>query len=958
MRRVWILAVFLSLVLARAPAVFGQTTTSTTGAINGKVTDATSAVLPGVTITISSLAMQGTRTAVTNEEGSYRFPAVPPGDYKITYELSGFGTVVREGIRVGLGFTATVNVELKVASLEETVTVSGESPVVDVTSTTTSTAFDYNRLASLPNARDFWTILAASPSVQVQRVDVAGSAAGTQTPYSAYDTKSQQHRPMVEGIVNTEGTNAAGYYYDYGSIDEVSVGTATHSAEVPTPGVVSQFIAKSGGNTYHGRVYADYQNEDIQARNIDDARTELCPGRNCGQLKPSDLNRMSRYYDLNADIGGFIKKDKLWWYFSTRDQNIQSQLPNFPVKPFETGLRNVSGKVTYALSQNNKLTGYAQAGRKSQPNRMDTFLVGALVARHNSEDSTWNQLYWAHTYKAGWDSVVSDSLFFEVRGGQFRYIWPNFRRTEAPAFLDIGNNLVRGGNRDGWFNIPERNQVLGSLSYFKDNWAGSHNFKIGGELLHETFTFIRGKGVDGVVPGDVLHVLNNGAPFEVLLFQTPSESENGLWTTSGYVQDTWRVSDRLTLNLGIRVDRYQAFAPEQKGPPVGRFTTVQLTFPAIGNLISWNLPAPRLGATYDLFGNGKTVLKFNYGRYWWNPGTTIVQDVNLNPPDWFRRHRWADLNGNGAWDPGEEGQLTTSRGGVGSAVLDPDLDDQRTDEVAAWFERELVPNFGLHAGYVYRRIGNLNVLFNANRPFEAFNQPITIRDPGLDGRLGTADDGSIPGFNLDPARLRLSTLNRRQNLPGVSEFHTVELVATKRATGRWSLQGSFSYRWNRDNDDGYFGNNLRTLQVAANPNESINTDNGRYNFTNWALKVNGSYEAPWGLKITPALRHQSGQQFGRTFIAGAANGINFGSQRILAEPINSRRQDNITVLDARVEKIFRLGRSQSVSPFADVYNIGNSDAASNITWSSGSSFQLPSTIIGPRILRVGAKFDW
>ncbi|MBI1874138.1 MAG: carboxypeptidase regulatory-like domain-containing protein, partial [Acidobacteria bacterium] len=259
-------ALVVSLLLLAATSGAAQTITATTGAINGKATDSTGAVLPGVTITISSPAMQGVRTAVTSEDGTYRFPAVPPGDYKIVYELAGFSVVTREGIRVGIGFTATVNAEMKIGTLQESVTVSGESPVVDVTSTTTSTAFDYQRLASLPNARDFWTILAAAPAVQVQRIDVAGSAAGTQTGYFAYDTKSQQHRPMVEGIVNTEGTGGAGWYYDYGSIDEVNVGTATHTAETPTPGVVSQFIAKSGGNTYHGRVYADYQNEDIQAR--------------------------------------------------------------------------------------------------------------------------------------------------------------------------------------------------------------------------------------------------------------------------------------------------------------------------------------------------------------------------------------------------------------------------------------------------------------------------------------------------------------------------------------------------------------------------------------------------------------------------------------------------------------------------------------------------------------------
>ena len=233
----------------------------------------------------------------TGADGTFRFPAVPPGEYRVTYELAGFGTVVREACSVGLGFTATLNTEMNVAALQETVTVTGESPVVDVTSTTSATSFGEERLAALPNARDFWTVLAAAPAIQLTRIDVAGSAAGTQTAYSAYDTKADQHRPMVEGIVNTEGTNAAGFYYDYGAIDEVAVNAGGNTAEMPWPGVWSNFIAKSGGNTYHGKIYADYQTKGIQARNIPDTLTAICPGwplRPTAAVRPQSDGELSR----------------------------------------------------------------------------------------------------------------------------------------------------------------------------------------------------------------------------------------------------------------------------------------------------------------------------------------------------------------------------------------------------------------------------------------------------------------------------------------------------------------------------------------------------------------------------------------------------------------------------------------------------------------------------------------
>ncbi|MBI4486009.1 MAG: carboxypeptidase regulatory-like domain-containing protein, partial [Acidobacteria bacterium] len=339
--RLWVLLVFLGLVAFTPGPAFGQSVSATTGAINGKVTDTTGGVMPGVTVTISSPSMQGVRTAVTSDDGAYRFPAVPPGEYKITYELAGFSTVIRDAVRVGLGFTATLNIELKVASLTESVTVTGASPVVDVSSTKTATNFDARELASLPSARDYWAVLAAAPAVQMQRIDIGGSAAGTQTPYSSYDTKSDQHRPMVEGIVNTEGTGGAGFYYDYGSFDEVSIGTGTNSAEMPWPGIQSQFIAKSGGNVYHGKFYTDYQNKNVQSRNIDAAQIALGL-KGGGGLTPSDLNRAEKYYDVNGDVGGYFKQDKLWWYGSLRQQDVQSRLPNFPVKPFQTTLKNLS----------------------------------------------------------------------------------------------------------------------------------------------------------------------------------------------------------------------------------------------------------------------------------------------------------------------------------------------------------------------------------------------------------------------------------------------------------------------------------------------------------------------------------------------------------------------------------------------------------------------------------------
>ena len=183
---------------------------------------------------------------------------------------------MRDGIRITLGFNAQVNVQLGVATLQETVTVSGESPVIDTSATRIQTNYDQQTLASIPNARDMWSLLATTPSVTLNRVDVGGSTAGTQTTYFAYGY-SGQNRPLIEGINTTEGTAAAGFYLDYGSFEEVFIGAAANSAEMPNPGVLTQFVGKSGGNQLGVSLYYDYENDDIQSRNLDDRAGSSAP---------------------------------------------------------------------------------------------------------------------------------------------------------------------------------------------------------------------------------------------------------------------------------------------------------------------------------------------------------------------------------------------------------------------------------------------------------------------------------------------------------------------------------------------------------------------------------------------------------------------------------------------------------------------------------------------------------
>src|SRR5262245_39306460 len=440
------LTLALSFVLVSASLGFAQAVTSGTGAINGRVTDNTDAVMPGVTVTITSPSQMGTRTAVTDADGTYRFAAVPPGDYVIVFELAGFSTVRKEGIRVSLGFTATVNAELKVASLEETVTVTGQSPVVDTSATAIGTTFDAKQLLALPTSRDYFSLLAGSPAVQMARIDVGGSTNGTQQGFVVYGT-SGQVRVIFEGLNAAEATGAFGNYPDVGGMEEVQVNTAAHSAEASTPGVQTQFISKSGGNEFRGTFFGGYSPESWQAFNIDDDQIArgLTGG---GGLDPEDVNRLSSYQDMNVGVGGFIVRDRVWWYGSLRHQDIQARFVNFPVKPQQTILNNYSAKITYNLNRNNKLIGYTQPSQKKQPQRFDSWLLGVDTGINSTEATTWNQNFWAWVHKGEWNGVLSDNSFAEIRGGQYGYNWDNGVNGTGLRYEDIGNNIINGRNRN------------------------------------------------------------------------------------------------------------------------------------------------------------------------------------------------------------------------------------------------------------------------------------------------------------------------------------------------------------------------------------------------------------------------------------------------------------------------------------------------------------------------------
>jgi hypothetical protein len=950
MKSVSIVPVLAAIILCgSAPRVLAQGGgASSTGAINGKVVDTSSAVLPGVTVTAASASLMGVQTSVTNETGTYRFPALPPGAYTLTYELPGFNTLKRENIVLTLGFTATVNVELAVASLQESVTVTGESPVIDTSSTRVQQNFKLTELQSIPNGRDMWSLLAVTPSVQMSRIDVGGNRAGTQTGYEAYGTAGQV-RVLIEGINTTEGTGGAGFYFDYSSLEEVFMGTSGQSAEMPNPGVQSQFIAKSGGNQFSGEYYLDWYNNALQGTNIPDSYTAPTAFNN-NPIRPGS-NEISRYHDTAINVGGPIVHDKVWWFGTYRKQFNAVAQPNFTFdKTFDTQLWNAVGKGTYQMNKNNKFIGYYQWGQKLQPNRLPF-----STAVYTSEGPTYKQDSGSWVWKGEWNGTVSNKLYVEGRYGDFGYYFPTLANSDEQYFWrDSGTLAIEGAHRK-WQLDRDRKQLTGAATYFLDSKRGSHTLKFGGEMLRE----IGYEGYEQGVGGNIEHVYNNGRSNQVI-FRIPTATTTGalglgkagdltsvsaLDVASGFFTDTWNVG-RTTVNGGVRYDRYTSRLPEQQqlAADVGPISVDALTFPAV-TLFTWNAFAPRVGMTVDLSGDGKTVLKGNYGFFWHNPGVGVGSAANPNTPAKQATYQWNDANGDRHWQPGEETGLV-SQALQGGVELDPNISEPYSHEISVWLERQVSAPVGVRAGFVYKTEDNLiDTGYQPYRGIDAYTVPFTYVDIGLDGRRGTADDRNLTMFGLPSSQAsKFPTTTVVTNTGQYTRAKTAEVAMNKRYANRWSASIGGAYSWITD-----FPNNFPNT-----PNEP-----GAQDRSTWSLKATGSYDAAWGVRFSPVLRHQSGANFARTLAVSVPTGSGLiASGTAYADAYDANREDNIWVFDLRTEKTVTFTSRSRVRLFFDLFNLTNSHASETTSHATGLGFLKPSAILAPRTARVGFRFLW
>ncbi|MYE44429.1 MAG: TonB-dependent receptor [Acidobacteria bacterium] len=946
------------------------------GRLEGAANDAQGLVLPGVTVTLESDELVAPRSATTDVDGSYRFAQLVAGSYNMTFELGGFQTVVFEDITVVGGSTFEINATMDIATVAETVTVTGESPVVDVKTTGVSASFDTTQLEDVPSATDMWAVLQQSPGVRMRGYDVGGSHKSQQSGYETFGVRGQ-NRIINDGVNTTEGTGGAGGYYDFYAIGEFQVSAQGADVESNTPGATVNAVWKSGGNDFSGTEHFAYEPPDMIADNITSDLTSRG-----GTTAP-----VIEFYEAHIDLGGPIVRDKAWFYGAYNrfviDRIISGQPEDQGTDLGDFDMFTV--KANWQITDRDQFITFHHWSLKQKPFR-------GLSANRPAE-SILAQDSWSWLHKAEWQRVWSDRLYSNIQVNHFGFGWPMTPAVDpatAPPRFDSGTSFWSGaGWRPFTFNRWKPHST-GQFNYYLPTESGSHDLKFGWDMQIDERQF--GWNANS---GAVRYLDNSSQdpprPHNVneIHFQSfPNLNYDRNTHIDAYFQDVWTLSDRLTVNAGVRFGSQRIGYLGSNNVPGGACdatlgclreiadvdanvaAALPLLFgsgaqvPAESNVISWWNIAPRLGFTYDVTGEGRSVVKGYWGRYYHNMNSgwqSTNPGGNKNVT-----YTFLDQNMNGLFDGVHElGERLGGSTGAGlgqdftrppvGAAVDPNTTQPYVDEVSGSFEQQIGNDLGFRASLVHKRqTGAFLEPVNIARAGRLTNQkqvpcPASCPD-GLAGTMLTVYD--LP--DGAPTSENLIT-----NVPeGEADFNwtTISLGVNKRFRNNFFWNAYFDYQWrNEGRTPGQSTSPLTTDPVGVGWTYQYGFIPLIQTVSNWQFKGAGRYVMPYDIGVAGTLRLVSGFPWAPLLSVGIGN---VGTQTIFLDDLGNRTSDNVSIVDLRVDKGFQLGDSAEIEFMFDIFNALNNASETNFIMRAGSRYRNTIEWIQGRTIGLSARLTF
>jgi hypothetical protein len=977
------------------------------GSIAGIVKDASGAVLPGVTVEASSPALiERTRSVVTDGTGQYKIVDLRPGTYTVTFTLPGFSTVKREGLELSGAFTATVNADLRVGAVEETVTVSGETPIVDIQSTTRATSLGHDVIDPIPTGRNVqqYAVLLTGVTVQssltlnsVGGQDVGGATGNAYGRMSIHGSRGVDQKVFISGLSTmlSAMSQDTPYVPNVASTQEVTIDTSGISAEIAEGGLRVSIVPKEGGNSFHGLVFGSFANEAMSSSNYNDdlkARGFLTP------------NAVRVNGEVNPAFGGPIVQDKLWFFGAYRrqlaknwvggifydttwnDPNVHSlnQDPNRRVSV--DGVWNeANGRVTWQATPKHKI------GVWVATERMCTCPSAIRPTTSPGFDNLWGRPHYLMT--AEWSAPITTRLLLEAGMLYQRHVW-SWEPLQGTSPDVIGhleqstgvNFKTRpGGYARRW---QHDRRFRAALSYI----TGAHAFKVGmnaGNGDADNLLFLSSTQ-------NYYMRLNNGVPNLLTQYATPYYDTWNLDREVGvYAQDKWTIR-QLTLTGGLRVDSIKTSFPEKTYGPIQFAPTRNFTLPKDVNA-DWKDVTPRMGAAYDLFGNGKTALKASLNKYLIGVDSAAFRYGQLAPYNRIvhsTTRSWADANSNFVPEcdltsplaNGECGALANAafgQPGLGT-IYDHDAivgwGKRPFDwELATSVQQQILPRVSVDAGYFRRWYGNFGVndtVALTASDFDAFCITAPV-DRGLPGGGGNELCGL---YNVKPAKFgvasqTLTTLSSKYGKQ-IEHWNGVDVSVDARLTRGVRVQaGVSSGRTSTDNCQVVEKlPELIATDTTALPKDYCHMDSPFLT----QVKGMGSYTVPRAdVQIAAAFQSNPGPLAQATFnaptaLAAASLGrqLSGGARNVQVNllPSNATADapgtatsgrvygDRVNQIDLRVGKILRFGPRRASVNF-DIYNVLNSNAVL-IESTAYATFRAPQFVMTPRFVKISAQLDF